>query len=99
VIAIWVLLGVLVATLWLAAFGLARLCSAYDQVHCVSFAAAAAGPVLAAAGFVADGFSDRAWKILLFAALTLIAGAALTHATGRAIAFREAGGGQGGRPE
>jgi hypothetical protein len=93
VIAVSVLLGLMVAVLWVAAFGLARLRSAYDRVHCVSFAAAAAGPLLAIAGFVADGGSDRAWKVLLFAGLTLVSGGALTHATGRAIGFRDAGGG------
>lgn len=92
-IAVSVLLALVVAALWLAAFGFARLRSAYDRVHCVSFAAVAAGPFLVAAGFVGDGFSDRAWKILLFAVVTLISGAVLAHATGRAIAFRDAGGG------
>ena len=91
-IIIAVLLSVLVASLWLAAWGLARLRAAYDRVHCLSFAIATAGPVLVVTGFVADGASDRAWKILLLVVLLLSSGTALTHATGRAIAFREARG-------
>lgn len=90
-IAISLLLALTVLTLWLAVWGFARLPTAYDRLHCTSFAAVAAGSSLAILGFVADGASDRAFKILLLAVLMVASGAAMTHATGRAIAVRDAG--------
>jgi multicomponent Na+:H+ antiporter subunit G len=40
------------------------------------------------AAFAADGISDRTLKILLFFLLTLANGAAVAHATGRAVMRR-----------
>lgn len=90
-IAVSLLLGVVVLALWLATWGFARLHSPYDRIHCASFGAAAAGLPLVAAAFVSDGASDRAFKILLLVLLLLVSGATLAHATGRAIASRDAG--------
>ena len=90
-IAVSLLLALVVLALWLASWGFALLPSAYDRLHCTSFAAAAAGLPLVAAGFVSDGASDRAFKILLLALLLLLSGATLAHASGRAIASRDAG--------
>lgn len=86
-----VLLVLTVLPLWLAALGFARLRSAYDRVHCVSFAAVASGAPLLALAFVADGASDRAFKVLLLVGLSVLSGAGLAHAIGRAIAFRDVG--------
>ncbi|HET8997942.1 MAG TPA: monovalent cation/H(+) antiporter subunit G, partial [Acetobacteraceae bacterium] len=84
-IAVSLLLAVLVLLLWLAAWGFARLRTPYDRIHCTSFATLAAAVPLVLVAFVSDGASDRACKILLLAALMLVSGATLAHATGRAI--------------
>ena len=83
-----VLLGVLVAVTWLGCLGFARLRTPLDLLHCASFVNAAGGMLLAAIAFAADGASDRAFKILLMVAVTLLAGAALSHALGRALLYR-----------
>ncbi len=83
-----VLLGVLVAVTWLGCLGFARLRTPLDRLHCASFVNAAGGMLLAAIAFAADGASDRAFKILLMVAVTLLAGAALSHALGRALLYR-----------
>lgn len=82
------LLTIAVAFVWLGCLGFARLGSAYDRLHCVTFAAVTGGFFVIMAAFVADGISDRALKILLFFLLTLANGAAVTHATGRAVMRR-----------
>lgn len=84
------LLTLSVACLWLAAWGFIRLGSAYDRLHCASFASVAALPPLVIAAFVADGASDRAFKLLLLAGLSFLCGAVQTHAIGRATALRDA---------
>lgn len=90
-IVVAVLLALVVLALWLAVWGFARLPNAYDRLHCTSFAAIAVGAPLVVLAFVADGASDRAFKILLLVVLMLISGAATTHASARAIAARDAG--------
>ena len=82
------LLALLVAATWLGCLGFARLRHPLDRLHCATFVNAAAGTLLVVIGFAADGLSDRAWKILLMAAINLLAGAALSHAIGRAITYR-----------
>lgn len=82
------LLALVVLTAWLGCIGFARLRSALDRVHCVAFVNTAAGTALTVAAFVADGGSSRAFKILLVACLSLLAGAAMSHATGRALVER-----------
>lgn len=82
------LLALLVAASWIAAFGFARLNAALDRVHCVTFAAVASGGVLVVLAFVADGVSNRSLKIAALAIILLISGAALSHATGRAVVLR-----------
>ena len=83
-----VLLGLLVAVTWLGCLGFARLRTPLDRLHCASFVNAAAGVLLALVAFVADGPSDRAFKILLMVAVTLVSGAVLSHAVGRALLYR-----------
>ena len=82
-------LAVTVVAVWLGCVGFARLRSPYARLHCVPFVTAAAGAPLLLAVFVADGASDRAFKILLLLLLALVGGAALSHASGRAIAMHE----------
>jgi len=91
VIAVSVLLALVVLATWLAVWGFIRLPQVYDRLHCTSFAGIAAGVPLVALAFVADGASDRAFKILLLVALMLVSGAATTHAAARAVAARDAG--------
>lgn len=82
------LLVLLVLAAWLGCAGFARLRSPLDRLHCATFVNAACGAALAAVALVADGASDRALKILLLAVTTLLAGAVLAHATGRALVLR-----------
>jgi multisubunit Na+/H+ antiporter MnhG subunit len=92
VIAVKLLLVLAVASAWLAAWGLVRLHTPFDRLHCVTFAAIACGLPIAAAVFAADGASDTAFKVLLLVLVMLVSGAVLAHATGRAIGYRGAAG-------
>ena len=91
------LLGLLVAVVWLGCLGFARLCSPLDRLHCAAFVNAVVGGVLTAIAFAADGPSDRAFKVLLTVAVTLLTGSALSHAVGRALLYRGRFGGLGTR--
>lgn len=82
------LLAVMVLSAWLGCAGFARLREPLDRIHCVAFVNATAGAALVIAGFVADGPSDRAFKILLVVGASLLGGAAMSHATGRALLER-----------
>jgi multisubunit Na+/H+ antiporter MnhG subunit len=85
-------LVLIVLSVWLGCVGYARLRTAYDRLHCVTFVAASAGPLVVLMAFLADGPSDRAWKILLTVLLVVVNGTALTHATGRALGWRDMSG-------
>lgn len=74
---------------WIGCVGFARLGSAFDRLHCATFVALSAGPLLAIAAFWSDGASDRAFKILLVIILLAVNGAVTGHAVARAIAWRE----------
>ena len=87
--AIGVLLALLVAGAWLAAFGFARLRSPLDRLHCVSFVYVACGLPLATLAFLADGASTRAFKVLFLVIVALVAGASVTQAMARAIFVRD----------
>ncbi len=93
--AIDALLAVAVLAGWLGAFGSARLRAPLDRLHGVAFVNWTLLPALAAAAFVADGASGRAFKLLLLAVLSVLTGAATSHATGRALVARETDGGGG----
>lgn len=82
------LLALIVLAGWIAAFGFVRLNAALDRVHCVTFAVVGCGVALAALGFAADGVSNRSLKIAALAIFLLVSGAALSHATGRALMLR-----------
>lgn len=83
-----VLLAVLVAAAWLGCAGFARLRSPLDRLHCATFVNAVCGVALVAVAFTADGVSDRALKAVLLVAASLLSGAAITHAAGRALVLR-----------
>lgn len=89
-----VVLTIAVACVWVGCVGFARFGSAYDRLHCVTFVAVTAGFFVVVAAFVADGISDRTMKISLFFLLTLANGAAVAHATGRAVMRRAEDGAQ-----
>jgi multisubunit Na+/H+ antiporter MnhG subunit len=84
-----VLLVVLIALAWLGSIGFARLRSPLDRLHCAAFVNVAAGSVLVVATFLADGPSDRSWKVLLTVLASVAGGAVLSHAAGRALLYRD----------
>ena len=90
-----VLLALLVGATWLGCLGFARLRRPLDRLHCATFVNASGGLLLAAVAFAADGASDRAFKVLLTVAVSLVSGAALSHAVGRALIYRGRFGGMG----
>ena len=83
-----ILLVLLVAAIWLGCLGFARLRMPLDRLHCATFVNALGGVLLAVIAFAADGASDRAFKVLLTVAVSLVSGAALSHAIGRALIYR-----------
>ena len=98
-IAIDGLLALLVLAAWLGAAGFARLRTPLDRLHCATFVNAACGTALLLAALLADGLSDRVLKILLIVGASLLAGAATSHAIGRALLLRAAAGyGAKGQP-
>lgn len=87
-IAIDILLAVAVLAAWLGCAGFVRLRSTLDRVHCVAFVNVLGGTALSLAAFVSDGASDRALKILLLVCVSILTGAAMSHATGRMLLLR-----------
>lgn len=83
------LLGLTVSSVWLGCLATLRLPSALDRLHAVSFVNIAGGGGLTLACFVADGVSVRSMKVLGLTILLTVGGAALSHATGRALLIRE----------
>lgn len=81
-------LVLLVATAWLGALGFARLRAALDRLHAAPFISAGAGFFLLVAGVLTDGASVRVAKIVLILLASLLAGAASSHAIGRALLNR-----------
>lgn len=84
------LLVLVVLAVWLGCAGFARLGAPLDRLHCVAFVNATGGTALTVLAFVSDGASTRALKILLITVVSLLGGAALSHATGRALLLRGA---------
>ncbi len=83
------LLAIAIVSAWIAAAGFARLTAALDRLHCIAFVTIGCGLPITLAAFVADGFSTRAFKLLLLFVVALIAGAAVNQALGRAIFTRD----------
>lgn len=84
-----VLLWVAVLNAWLGVAGFTRLRTTLDRLHCVTFVNAASGGALFFAVFAHDGFSVRLIKFAFLLLSTLVGGAVLSHATGRALWLRE----------
>ncbi len=82
-------LALAVLSAWLGCFGAIRLRSALDRIHAVAFTNAACGIFVVAAGFLADGLSTRSVKLACLVAFVLVTGAAISHATGRALLLRD----------
>ena len=83
------LLGLALVAAWIGAIGFARLESSMDRLHCASFTTLGAGLPVVIAAFVADGPSQRAFKILLLFVIALVAGASVNQAIARAIFTRD----------
>jgi multicomponent Na+:H+ antiporter subunit G len=82
------LLVLSVAAIWYGCIGFARLPTAYARLHCVPFVIITGGLPVTVASFLADGISSRALKVLFLLLGMLLVSAALSHASGRAIALR-----------
>ena len=83
------LLAIAVASAWIGALGFARLSSALDRLHCVTFVYVGCWLPVVIAAFVADGPSSRAFKILLLFVVSFVAGAAVNQAVARCIFTRD----------
>lgn len=86
------LLGLAVVCAWIGAAGFARLVSALDRLHAVTFVTVGSGLSIVLAAFVADGPSTRAFKILVLWFVALVGGAAVNQAVARAIFTRDEAG-------
>ena len=82
------LLAGAVLTTWLGAIGFARLAWPLDRLHCVTFVNVTAGALILAAAAVWGGSVEDVIKFALLLGAVLVGGAAITHATGRAILQR-----------
>lgn len=83
------LLVVAVAAVWLGCLGFVRLSNAYDRLHCVTFVNVAAGVPLMLACWTNQNASEPILKVVFVLLFALLNGAALGHATGRAVLHRE----------
>ena len=87
-IAVQALLAIAVATVWLACLGFVRLKTAMDRLHCATFVNVVAGFSLTLAVVIQDGATSRSWKTAALLLVTLLVGAATSHAVGRALYLR-----------
>lgn len=88
--AVEVLLALLVLTAWLGTAGFARLAWPLDRLHCVTFVNIGCGALLLAAAALRGGSPDDVIKVAILLGALLVGGAAVTHATARAIVRRRA---------
>jgi multicomponent Na+:H+ antiporter subunit G len=84
------LLALIVLTVWLGVAGFARLAWPLDRLHCVTFVNICGGVLLLLAAGLWGGSADDVMKVALLAATLLMGGAAIAHATARAIVRRRA---------
>lgn len=84
------LLVIAVLGAWLGCAGFARLRDPFDRLHCVAFVNVVSGGAITLAAFASDGVSVRVGKLLLAVGVSLLAGAATSHAIGRALTIRAA---------
>lgn len=88
--AVEALLALLVAAAWLGAAGFARLARPLDRLHCVTFVNVTCGSLLLVAVGLWGGSADDVVKVALLLGALLVGGAAIAHATARAIVQRRA---------
>lgn len=88
--AVEALLAVLVMTAWLGTGGFARLARPLDRLHCVTFMNVACGALILLAAGLSGGSADNVIKVALLLGALLVGGAAVAHATARAIVRRRA---------
>lgn len=88
-LAVEILLAAAVLSAWLGSFGLLRLQTALDRLHCASLVNAASGFAVTLAVLVQDGPTDRFLKMLAILLIVLLSGAATSHAAGRALLLRD----------
>ena len=88
-VATGLLLALATAAIWLGCLGFTRLRAPLDRLHAATFAGVVAGPIILLAGVVSFGPTSTILKLLFLVAAMLLAGGALSHAVGRAIAWRD----------
>jgi multisubunit Na+/H+ antiporter MnhG subunit len=86
------LLTIAAVAVWLGCLGFIRLRDPFDRQHCVTFVGVAAGIPIALAAWITLGNEASVLKIVFLVACAVLNGAALGHATGRAIFVRHKGG-------
>lgn len=87
--AVGVLLAVAVLGAWIGVLGFARLRAPLDRLHCAAFCNTVCGAALTLATFLADGVSERAFKVAFILILNCVGGALVSHVTGRALVTRD----------
>jgi multicomponent Na+:H+ antiporter subunit G len=86
VVTVLLLLGV--AATWLGVAGASRLRGPLARLHAVTFINIVPGAAIAAAALVTEGVTAGVLKVFLVVLLSWAVGAALSHATGRALLRR-----------
>jgi len=82
-------LVLLVLASWIGTFGLLRLRTPLQRLHCVTFVTVATAFCILLAAFAAEGPSLRVGKLCLLLVVMLVAGAGTSHAIGRTILIRD----------
>ena len=88
--AVEALLAMFIVTTWIAAGGFARLAWPLDRLHCVTFMNVTCGALILAAAGLWGGSAADVIKVALLLGALLVGGAAVAHATARAITRRRA---------
>lgn len=86
--AVEALLALVAASAWLGAAGFARLAWPLDRLHCVTFVNITCGSLILIAAGLWGGAADDVIKVALLLGALLVGGAAIAHATARAIVQR-----------
>jgi multicomponent Na+:H+ antiporter subunit G len=88
--AVEALLALFIGAAWLGAAGLARMRWPLDRLHCVTFVNISCGALVLIAAGLWGGSADDVVKVALLVGSLLVGGAAVAHATARAIVQRRA---------
>ncbi len=83
------LLGLATVAVWLGCLGFVRLRRVLDRLHCAAFVTWTAGLPLLLATLASQGASAAVLKVLFLLVAALLSGAALAHAIGHALTWRE----------